>query len=160
MRRGPLLLLTLLGLACREPRRAALVPAPPAGAGQALPDIAGFSAGAVETNASFVRRTYTRNQERTNVTVARFPMTDLQYRDWLRMSTADYPQAVLPVPTTEGNGFYQCAPGDPSRCNLLVQLRCGLHIEIRGDGIARKADADAIALGLTLAEQVKSCRGG
>jgi hypothetical protein len=70
------------------------------------------------------------------------------YEDWLRMRTTDFLQADLAVGPAEDSGFHQCAVHEPSRCNLLLQLRCGLHIGIRGQGIARREDADAILRGL------------
>jgi hypothetical protein len=124
--------------------------APPEPPPRVLPDVPGFTGGPEERGPAYVRRTYAHGPENTTVTLARFPMSDRQYEDWLRMSTADYPQAPLEVGPGEGNGFYQCAPDDPSRCNLLVQLRCGVHLEIRGQGVARRADADAVLRGLGL----------
>jgi hypothetical protein len=128
-----------------------------------LPDIPGFMGGAEETAPAFSRRTYTRGTERTTVTRGRLPMTGLQYEEWLRMSRTGFAQAVLPVGPAEGNGFYQCSAEDPARCNLLVQLRCGLHFEIRGaggTGVARRVDADAILHALALPTLASSCGMG
>ncbi len=125
-----------------------------------LPDVPGFDGGPEEHGTRYWRRTYARAAETTTVTLARFSMSDEQYQGWLRMSKADFPQADLPVGPTDGNGFYQCAANDPSRCNLLVQLRCGLHLEIRGQGIARREDADAILRGLGLPALGENCWTG
>jgi hypothetical protein len=125
-----------------------------------LPDIPGFAGGARETGPAYSRRTYTRGSDSTTVTFGRFPMTGPQYEEWLRMSRADFPQADLAVSAAQGNGFCQCSAEDPSRCNLLVQLRCGLHIEIRGAGVARRADADALLRGLDLPRLARSCGQG
>jgi hypothetical protein len=125
-----------------------------------LPDIPGFAAGAEETGPAYSRRTYARGSDSTTVTLARFPMSAQAYEDWLRMSRADFPQAALTLESAEGNGFYQCSAEDSARCNLLAQLRCGLHVEIRGPGVALRADADAIARGLDLRRLARSCAVG
>jgi hypothetical protein len=85
-------------------------------------------------------------------------MTSAQYQEWLRAS-ADFPQADLGIEPSQGNGFYQCASEDPSRCNLLVQLRCGIHLELRGPTVARRRDADALAQGLSMPSLVRACDG-
>jgi hypothetical protein len=145
-------------LCCREgsPRPPVSTNSPP----KVLPDIPGFTGGAEAAGPTYSRRTYTRGSDSTTVTFGRFPMTRQQYEEWLRMSRADFPQADLGVGAAQGNGFYQCSAEDPSRCNLLVQLRCGLHIEIRGAGVARRADADALLRGLDLPRLARSCGQG
>jgi len=72
------------------------------------------------------------------------------YAGWVRMS-ASFPQAALDLPGTEANGFYQCSDGPPPSCDLLIQLRAGVHIEVRGGGTSSRADVDALARGLRLA---------
>ena len=129
------------------------------GSGQRLPDIPGFSGGPQEAGPGFLRRSYTHASETITVTLARFPMTAAQYQEWLRASTGSFPQADLGIEPSQGNGFYQCAPEDPSRCNLLVQLRCGIHLELRGPTVARRRDADAISQGLALPSLVRACDG-
>jgi hypothetical protein len=145
-----LLLLVLCAVAgCRDkPPKASSPPPPPRGA-IALPALDGFAAGPEERGAGYVRRTYAREGDQVTVTLAQFAMSAPQYDQWLRMS-ADYPQAELGLAAGEGNGFFECAAGDPSRCNLLLQLRRGVHVEIRGQGVARRRDAEAIARGLDL----------
>ena len=143
-------------LSCRA--AATTARAMPSSSSPVLPDIPGFASGPEERSGGYFRRSYARQAETTAVTLAHFPMSAEQYQDWLRMSTADFPQADLALGSNDGNGFYQCAADDPSRCNLLLQLRCGLHIEIRGQGIARRADADAILRGLALPALAASCR--
>ncbi len=156
IRTACLFLCALSALACRaaSPSQAARVEA--ATSSHVLPDIPGFSGGPEERGAGFFRRSYARKAEATTVTLARFPMSAEQYQGWLRMSTAGFPQADLATGSNDGNGFYQCAADDSSRCNLLLQLRCGLHVEIRGQGIARRADADDILRGLG---HLVSCQG-
>jgi hypothetical protein len=148
-----LLFAGLLFGSCRH--EAARTDAP--AAARALPDIAGFVAGEEAKSGSFVRRSYARDGERTTVTLARFSMGAAGYDEWVRMSTTDFPQASLDIGSARGNGFYQCAADDASRCNLLIQLRCGIHIEIRGESLAKRADADAIARGLDLRRMDDAC---
>jgi hypothetical protein len=116
-----------------------------------LPDRIGpFTAGPLTLQGGASQRTYATRDARITVTLARFPMTAEQYDDWVRTSVAGYPQAALDVPAGAGNGFYQCT-GDPRpSCDLLIQLRAGVHVEIRGNGTSSRADVDAIARGLRL----------
>jgi hypothetical protein len=144
MRKTLATLVLLLAASCNRTRPAAV-----AGERPALPDIAGFSAGPVETTAEALRRTYTGGTARVTVTLARLAMTDPQYAEWVKASTASFPQAALAVGPDLGNGFYQCdAVG--AHCDLLVQLRSGVHLELRGGGTSTRADVDAIARGLPL----------
>jgi hypothetical protein len=140
--------------ACSRPPAPA--PAPPAAAPAlapgtlALPDVPGFAAGPPQPGAGFVRRGYARGTARVQVTLARMPTSDADYRRWVADS-ASFPQAALPVPAAEANGFYQCAGGEPPSCDLLIQLRGGFHLELRGGGTTSRADVDALARGLPLA---------
>jgi hypothetical protein len=118
----------------------------------------GFSAGLAEQTSAYTRRLYRRDGEQVSVTLARFPMTGDQYREWVRMSTESYPQAALDVDGSDGNGFYQCRDDKPDHCDLLIQLRCGLHVEIRGEGTALKAHADLLAKSLDLRRRVLDCQ--
>jgi hypothetical protein len=128
------------------------LPSPAAIDASALPArIAGFTAGPLDRDAIATRRTYARGATRIAVTLARFEMSADQYRDWVRTSVASFPQAVLDLPAADGNGFYQCTEGDAPSCDLLIQLRSGFHLEIRGGGTSRREDVDAIAHGLALA---------
>jgi hypothetical protein len=155
-----LLLLILLAASCRETSRPMAVVGPSDGSASALPEIGGLAAGPEESRSTYRRRSYARKDETITVTLAHFPMTAAEYDGWLRMSAADFPQAALGFDTSEGNGFYECAADDPSRCNLLVQLRCGQHIEIRGQGVALRKNVDAIAHGLGLSKMARDCRAG
>ena len=83
------------------------------------------------------------------MTLARFPLAPGGFEDWVRMSQS-FPQASLDAPATDVNGFYQCDGQRPARCDLLIQTRSGLHIEIRGGGTSSRADVDAIARGMNL----------
>jgi hypothetical protein len=117
-----------------------------------LPDaIAGFIAGAPETGPGYQRRTYTAGTTRIAVTLARYPMDDAAYESWVATSRAGFPQADLGLPPDAGNGFYQCAVAAADRCDLLIQLRAGVHVEIRGGGTSRRRDVDAIRSALPLA---------
>jgi hypothetical protein len=114
-----------------------------------LPDvIADFSAGPIAHEGGGVRRQYTRAGTRIVVTLARLPMTDTQYAEWVKMSTGAFPQATLDVRPERGNGFYQC--DEHERCDLLIQLRSGVHLEIRGGGTSSREDVNAIARELPL----------
>jgi hypothetical protein len=144
--------------ACARPRspRQDPEPAPAPAQEQAqtavdLPDaIAGFAAGPLEHAPTHLRRTYVRGAARIDVTLARYPMDAEAYQSWVKMSAEGFPQAALGLPDGDGNGFYQCSAGPPERCDLLIQLRAGVHIEIRGGGTATRADLDTIRQGLPL----------
>lgn len=133
------------------PKPALVVPAAAAHAPLALPEVDGFAAGATSRNAGYVRRTYTRGGARLDVTLARMPMSTDDYAGWVKMSTASFPQVTLDLPSMDANGFYQCSDGSPPSCDLLVQLRVGLHLEVRGNGTSSRGDVDALARGLLLA---------
>jgi len=96
-----------------------------------------------------VRRTYARGRARVQVTLARMPMTADAYQRWLAGSAA-FPQADLGLPAADANGFYQCGEGQPPSCDLLIQLRAGYHLELRGSGTSSRADVDALARALPL----------
>ena len=117
----------------------------------ALPDVNGFVSDASSSGAGFVRRAYRRGTARIEVTLARMPMSADDYASWVRTSTASFPQAALDLPAGEANGFYQCSDGPPPSCDLLIQLRAGVHIEVRGGGTSSRDDVDALARGLSLA---------
>jgi hypothetical protein len=126
-----------------------------------LPDRIGrFVAGPPTSQGGASRRAYTAGAVRITVTLARFPMTPEQYDDWVRTSTEGYPQATLDVPPGAANGFYQCTDGPRPSCDLLIQLRSGVHIEIRGDGTSTRADVDEIARGLPLRALSATALGG
>jgi hypothetical protein len=137
------LLCSLLAAACTRK------PSPPAEA-PPLPDlIPGFTSGPLGTAPAAFIRTYARGSSQVTVTLARFPMDASQYDSWVRTSIGGFPQARLDVPDGEGNGFYQCDDGKPPRCSLLIQLRSGVHLEIRGVPASRD-EVDAVARGLPL----------
>ena len=116
-----------------------------------MPDVNGFVADASSSGAGFVRRTYRRGRARIEVTLARMPMSPEDYASWVKTSTASFPQAALDLPAAEANGFYQCTDGPPPSCDLLIQLRAGVHLELRGNGTSSRDDVDALARGLSLA---------
>jgi hypothetical protein len=126
-------------------------PPPAAGAALALPDaLAGFAASPVVTGGEYVRRTYTRGATRIDVTLARAPLGDAGFDGWLSLSRQGFPQAALDAPAEDANGFYQCTDVPQPSCDLLIQLRSGVHLELRGGGTSGRADVDALARGLPL----------
>jgi len=154
--RLPLALVTAasLALACRRapPPASVTAPAPRVASASTLvlPELAGWEAGGKVDGASFVRRRYSRGRARIEVTLARMPMSPEAYAEWVRMSTASFPQATLDVPAGDANGFYQCSEGATPSCDLLIQLRAGFHLEIRGGGTSTRDDVDALARVLPL----------
>lgn len=144
------LLLALGGAGCRRSTVAAPVPAE-APRSEVLPARIGvFVGGPLVVDANATRRTYTQGSTRIDVTLARYPMNAAAYDSWVAASVAGFPQAALGVPAEDANGFYQCTTGARPTCDLLVQLRAGVHLEIRGAGTSTRADVDAIARGLDL----------
>ena len=111
----------------------------------------GYVAGPREPGDGYVRRTYTAGATRITVTLARHAMDRAAYDGWVAMSTAGFPQADLGLPADAANGFYQCEPNAPESCDLLIQLRSGVHVEIRGGGTSTRRAVDAIRAGLPLA---------
>ena len=143
-RRGLALIAVSMLMACRRP------PAVPNAFD--LPDaLPGFVAGAREPGEGYWRRTYTAGATRITVTLARHAMDRAAYDGWVSMSTAGFPQADLALPADAANGFYQCDAAAPAHCDLLIQLRSGVHVEIRGGGTSTRNDVDAIRAGLPLA---------
>jgi hypothetical protein len=157
MRRCLLLVIALL-LACQR-RRASppaappaevVAPAPARPGSPTLPDsIPSFTSDPLVSANGALHRTYARDAVRVAVTLARFPMDADQYDGWVRTSVAGFPQASLDLPAGAGNGFYQCDDHAPPSCSLLIQLRGGVHLELRG-GPASRQDLDAVARGLPL----------
>jgi hypothetical protein len=143
-RSGFVLLILSMLIACRRP--------PAAPNAFDLPDaIPGFVAGAREPGDGYLRRTYTAGATRITVTLARHAMDRAAYDGWVSMSTAGFPQADLGLPADAANGFYQCDTAAPPHCDLLIQLRSGVHVEIRGAGSSTRNDVDAIRAALPLA---------
>jgi hypothetical protein len=153
------LLLAVLGC-----RRSSQAPTPPAAAApapaQLLADVpealAGFAAvSAPVTGPGWVRRSYRRGETQVDVTLARTNLGPGGFDAWLGMSRS-FPQAPLDAPAADANGFYQCnqlpAPVElpPPSCDLLIQLRSGVHVELRGNGTSSRADVDALAGALPL----------
>jgi hypothetical protein len=117
----------------------------------ALPDAVGALSGSPTVNgADYVRRTYARGPTRIDVTLARAPLPPGGYDEWVRMSREAFPQASLDAPAEDANGFYQCTERPTPSCDLLIQLRSGVHIEIRGGGTSTREDVDGIARALPL----------
>jgi hypothetical protein len=138
-----------LGACKRSPPPAPAAQLPAIPVAPELPDVVtGFSAGALETEGSAVRRRYTRPGVGITVTLARMPMSAEQYAEWVKASTEGFPPATLDVAPERGNGFYQC--DERGHCDLLVQLRSGVHVEIRGGGTSTRDDVNAVARELPL----------
>lgn len=154
MSKNPAILLAIflaLGACRRSAPAAAPSVDPPAPAAQTLqlPEaIAGFGASAQENEGATVRRRYTRPGVTIAVTITRLPMSPEQYQEWVKTSAEGFPQASLDVAADRGNGFYQCDSRE--RCDLLIHLRSGVHIEIRGGGTSTRDDVNAIARELPL----------
>jgi hypothetical protein len=147
----PVLLIVILG--CSRARQTDATDGAPKAAHVAasLPErIATFDAGPLVSGDGFSRRTYSRANAHVTVTLAHIDLGADGYDRWLRQSEDGYPQAKLDLPAGAGNGFYQCADVAMARCNLLIQLRNGAHLEIRGDETTVRSDVDAVAAGLPL----------
>jgi hypothetical protein len=132
----------------RTPASATTDPPPLAALPLTLPDVAGFHGATPEADGGAVRRRYTRGKVDITVTAARLPMSPEQYDGWVKTSVGGFPQATLDVPAERGNGFYQC--DGHNRCDLLIQLRSGVHLELRGGGTSTREDVNAIARELPL----------
>jgi hypothetical protein len=133
----------------RTPVSTAPADPPPAPPLPGLPDtIPGFTASAQDTDGGAVRRRYFRAGIDVMVTLARLPMTPEQYAEWVKTSVQSFPQATLDVAPSRGNGFYQC--DQKGHCDLLIQLRSGVHLELRGGGTSTREDVNAIARELPL----------
>ncbi|MBS2030584.1 MAG: hypothetical protein JST54_21960 [Deltaproteobacteria bacterium] len=121
-----------------------------------LPEVSGFGAEPIERGEGYVRRAYTRGSARISVTLAGMPMTDDGWRSWVQNS-GSYPRADVGLPESQACGFYACnGTGDAERCDLHLQLRAGWHVELFGNGTARRADLDALVAGLPLASWVNT----
>lgn len=119
----------------------------------ALPDhLAGFVGGPIARGPTWMRRRYARAATHVDTTVAIAQQPPDAFEGWLAMSRAGYPQAALPAPPSQVNGFYQCTDGPPPSCDLLIQMRSGVHLELRGDGTSSRGDVDALAGALPLAD--------
>jgi hypothetical protein len=115
-----------------------------------LPDaLAGFTAAPAVTGPGWVRRRYARGPTRVDVTLARAALPPGGFDEWVAMSQA-FPQAALDAAAADANGFYQCTEQPAPSCDLLIQLRSGVHVEIRGGGTSSRQDVDAIARALPL----------
>jgi len=118
----------------------------------ALPDtLAGFTGGPITHGPTWVRRRYARGGTLVDTTLAIAQQPPGGFEGWVAMSRDGYPQAALAAPPGDANGFYQCAEEPPQSCDLLIQMRSGVHLELRGGGTSSRADVDALAGALPLA---------
>jgi hypothetical protein len=116
-----------------------------------LPDaLAGFKGEPSARGPTWMRRRYVRANRHVDATLAMAMQPPGGFEAWLTMSRAGYPQAALPAPG-DVNGFYQCTDGPPPSCDLLIQMRSGVHLELRGGGTSSREDVEAMALALPLA---------
>lgn len=146
-----IVMLALGAFACRrQPAALKAVPPPRAAPGLSLPaDLAGFTASSEEVGSGYARRTYKRGRTRIDVTLAQASLPPGGFAGWLSMSRG-FPQATLDAPEADANGFYQCTDEPTRSCDLLIQMRSGVHLEIRGGGTSSREDVDAVARGLPL----------
>jgi hypothetical protein len=153
MRRSHFVLLVVI-VGCSRSRQTDAIDAAPketAHVAAPLPErIATFDAGTLVSGDGFSRRTYSRANAHVTVTLAHIDLGAAGYDRWVRQSEDGYPQARIDVPDGAGNGFYECTGVGMARCNLLIQLRNGAHLEIRGDDTTSRTDVDAVAAGLPL----------
>ena len=54
----------------------------------------------------------------------------------------------VPVPSGDAHAYYQCDTATPPSCNLMGQLRSGVHVELLGGGTSGRRDVDDLAAGL------------
>jgi hypothetical protein len=152
----PLLLWACASHGEPRPRPADAGPVPIARAFPAR--IGAWRGGAIETGDGFFRRDYVRGAVHVNVTLALRAMDAEQYGFWTEQAAA-YPPVDLPP--EEGIGFYSCDAEDPaSACDLHVQLRRGIHVEVMGGGKATRADLTEVLRGLPLTRMTTQARSG
>ncbi|HTA20304.1 MAG TPA: hypothetical protein VK989_13490 [Polyangia bacterium] len=157
-RAAPLVILLLAAFAgCRRPSETspgerAVVEKGPAPQPLALPDtLAGFAGGPIQHGPTWIRRTYAHGATLVDTTLAMAQQPPGGFDGWVTTSRAGYPQAALAAPPRDVNGFYQCSDGPPPSCDLLIQMRSGIHLELRGGGTSSRADVDALAAAMPLA---------
>ena len=163
----------LLGLACRSSpqpasslsRQPAQVPpeksalqASPSAVGSAfdkiLPETASpFSAAApIQFGQGYARRAYVSGPERVEITLARVGQEPDAFERWVAGS-ANYPQAALALPAAQANGFFSCASERADApCDLHIQLRCGFHVEVMGNGRVPRQDLTELMTHIGLAD--------
>jgi hypothetical protein len=134
---------------CSGSAAAPPIAAAPTGLARFLPDVAGFTAGPLETHPNLARRAYVRGDTRIGVTIA---ASDARPIDQWNEASADYPQIDLGVPHAVGSGFYACDAGTKAHrpCSGHLQFATGYHVELFGDGDAGKAELDDLLRGLPL----------
>jgi hypothetical protein len=107
-----------------------------------LPPIDAYASGPLVMGDGWIRRSYARGAVPVEVTIARRPVTPEEYADWERQSQG-YPPAAAGIPGA--SGFFSCAgDGGAAACDLHIQTRVGLHIEVMGGGRATRADLEEL----------------
>jgi len=116
-----------------------------------LPDRAGpFIAAPLTSEPEFVRREYSRGKTKISVTIAVAGATPITFDEWVKMSGTS-PAINLDAPPNSAAGFYDCAgPGADASCNVHIHFRVGYHLELMGEGKARRGDFDALLKALPI----------
>jgi L-ascorbate metabolism protein UlaG (beta-lactamase superfamily) len=116
-----------------------------------LPDRAGpFIAAPLKSEPEFVRREYSRGRTKISVTIAVAGAASITFDEWLKMSGTS-PAVSLDAPANSAAGFYDCAgPGVDASCNVHIHFRVGYHLELMGEGKARRGDFDALLKALPI----------
>jgi hypothetical protein len=106
-----------------------------------LPPLDSYRSGPLVMGDGWIRRSYSRAAP-VEVTIARRPVTPEEYEDWERQSQG-YPAAAVGI--RGASGFFTCAgDGGAAPCDLHVQTRDGLHVEVMGGGRATRADLEQL----------------
>lgn len=110
-----------------------------------LPDKAGpFVATPLVVEPRFVRREYSEGETKISVTIANAGATPMSFEEWVKMSSTS-PVVKLDAPAELAFGFYDCAlPDAEAPCNVHIHFRAGYHLELMGEGKARRADFDVL----------------
>jgi len=116
-----------------------------------LPNQAGpFTASALISEPQFVRRQYARGATKISVTLAVAGATPITFEEWVKMSGTS-PAVKLDAPEKSAAGFYDCTSERASApCNVHIHFRAGYHLELMGEGKARRADFDILLKGLPI----------
>ena len=91
-----------------------------------------------------------RGATKISVTIAVAGATPITFEEWVKMSGTS-PAVKLDAPEKLAAGFYDCTAEVASApCNVHIHFRAGYHLELMGDGKARRADFDALLQGLPI----------
>ena len=117
---------------------------------RSLPDrIGAFAGGPLVRTPIFERRDYRKGSHHIEVTIARHETSPAAYARWVEQLQG-YPLATLDVPEGTGSGFYTCTgTGAAEGCDLHIELRPGVHVELMG-GSATRMEIEEFLPGLRL----------